>query len=99
MSRPSVPSAVSQRFVSRDHPLSQPLATVPSTVTIRFVSRETSRSLNRQPRLSSRHRLIFSLNTPSQVEFLGCCSACTSASTTASSAPLARGLESVGMYV
>jgi hypothetical protein len=96
-SRPSVPSAVSQRFVSRDLPFAQPLATVRSAVTIRSVSRDTYRSVSRQTRLSDRHRLIFRLNKPFQVEFLGWCSGSSTASIAASSAPLARGLEPWGI--
>jgi hypothetical protein len=97
--KPSVPSAVSQRFVSRDLPIPQPLATDPSAVTIRFVSRNTYRSLSRQPRLTNRHRLIFRLNTPFQAELIGCLSACSTARSTASSRSAFGGLDRLVMYV
>jgi hypothetical protein len=98
-SRPSVPSTVTQRFVNRDHPFSQPLPNGSSTMTIRSVNRGGIRSVNCWLRLSNRHRLIFRWNTSFRLTCLGCFTACKTASTTASSAPLARGLEGAVSHV
>ena len=98
-SKATVPSTVSQRFVNRDLPFRQPLATVPSTVNAVPSTVIPTVPSTVGARLSDRRRLITRLNKPFQVEFLGRLAASSTARLAASSAPLARGLEAWGMYV
>jgi hypothetical protein len=83
-SKATVPSTVSQRFVNRDLPLRQPLATVFSIVAADPSTVKATVPSTVPQRLTNRHRLIFRLNTPFQAEFLGWLAAGSSGSTAAS---------------
>jgi hypothetical protein len=98
-SKATVRSTVIQRLLNRDLPFAQPLATDPSTVTYRSVNRDTYRSVNRCCTVEKPSQVDIQVEHTFQVEFLGWCSGCSSASIAASSAPLARELEAQVMYV
>jgi hypothetical protein len=83
-SKATVPSTVNQRFVNRDLPFRQPLATVFSTVAADQSTVKATVPSTVPQRLTNRHRLTLRLNKPFQVEFLGSSSACSTASTAAS---------------